>query len=112
MKRYLLKEDVPLQKLNVRLSSELIDKMNRIGTYYLQNLPHFDDTCQHFYIYIDDREIIIFYHFEQNVYRTFQVAILIDSIDSKYDVYECDIICASGNDTKRIVKEMVNELLA
>ena len=86
--------------------------MNRIGTFYLQNLPHFDDTCQRFYIYIEDREIIIFFNFEQNVYRTFQVAILIDSVNSMYDVYEYDITCASEDDTKRIVKEMVNQLLA
>jgi len=85
--------------------------MNIVGRYFLQNLPNFDDTCLRLFEYVEEREIIIFYHFEQNnVFHVFQIAVLTNSVDGIYDVYGCDIPCHTNIEAKQIIKEFVLEL--
>lgn len=87
-------------------------KMDIVGKYYLANLPNFDETCSRLYLYIEERQTIIFYHFEQDsVLRVFQVAVMINYIYSIYNVYACDIPCRSDFEVKQIVKQLVLEML-
>ncbi len=83
--------------------------MEKLGTYNSQNIPLSSDDFGSLYIYLNDREVIIYFNRDEPFYHVQYVAVCMTRTETyeMYDLYEHEYISANQEDLISVIRKIV-----
>lgn len=87
--------------------------MEKVGAYNSQNIPLSTDDFGTLFIYLNDREVIIYFDRDEPHYHVKYVAVCTVRTETYdiYDLYQHVYINESGENVKTVIKEVVETIL-
>jgi hypothetical protein len=87
--------------------------MEKLSTYNSQNIPLSPDGFGKLFIYLSDREVIIYFNRDEPYYHVQYVAVCMVRTETYdiYDLYQHEYINESDENVKSVIKEIVEKIL-
>ena len=87
--------------------------MEIIGSYNSHNIPLSSDDYATLFLYLREREVIIYFKRNEPYYHVEYVAVCMERTETydRYDLYQHDYVHTNPEEVKSVIGEIVNALL-
>ena len=91
------------------VTMKTLNNMEKIGTYNSQSIPLSSDDLGTLFIYLNDREVIIYFNRNEPYYHVQYVAVCIEY--NLYDLYQHEYINGDAENVKSVIRDIVEIIL-